>query len=130
MGGVQKERRIKIWSAYMVKPEQAAPLTGTSLKRTTGPAPPDSAVNAIGTQLRDLMEVGTDPMSVDGINKWTPSWKAGEIPRVSTRFSLSMEMSGLTRGGTTEPVSRDHILRRERGLGKYKFPCSAEPEQN
>ena len=32
-----------------------------------------------------------------------------------TRFSLSLEMSRLTRDGTAEPVSRDQILRRERG---------------
>ena len=30
-------------------------------------------------------------MSVDGINKWTPSRKAGGIPRVSIRLSLSVE---------------------------------------
>ena len=29
-----------------------------------------------------------------------------------------MEMSRLTRDGTAEPVSRDQILRRERGQGK------------
>ena len=29
-------------------------------------------------------------------------------------------MSGLTRDGTTEPVSRDQILRRERVTGKEK----------
>ena len=34
---------------------------------------------------------------------------------MSTRFHLSMEMSRLTRNGTAEPVSRDQILRRERG---------------
>ena len=39
-------------------------------------------------------------------------------PRVSTKFSLSMEMSRLTRDGTAGPVSRDQILRRERGWGK------------
>ena len=37
------------------------------------------------------------------------------IPSVSTRLSLSMEMSRLMRDGTAEPVSRDQILRRERG---------------
>ena len=31
-------------------------------------------------------------------------------------------MSGLTRDGTAEPVSRDEILRRERGQGKNIFP--------
>ena len=37
----------------------------------------------------------------------------------------SMEMSRLTRDGTAEPVSRDQILRRERGQGTIHFPCSA-----
>ena len=50
---------------------------------------------------------------------------------LSTRFSLSVEMSRLTRDGTTvEPVSRDQILRRERGQGKNSFPCSADHEQD
>ena len=51
----------------------------------------------------------------------------GRIPEVSTRFSLSMEMmSRLTRDGTTaEPVSRDQILRHERGQGNIRFSCSA-----
>ena len=34
------------------------------------------------------------------------------------------------RDGTAEPLSRDRILRRERGLGKIGFPCSAEHEQD
>ena len=33
-------------------------------------------------------------------------------------------MSRLTREGTPEPVSRDQILRRERGQGNIHFPCS------
>ena len=38
----------------------------------------------------------------------------------------SMEMSKLTRDGTAEePVSRDQILRRERGQRIIHFPCSA-----
>ena len=37
----------------------------------------------------------------------------------------SMEMSKLTRDGTAEPVSRDQILRRERGQRIIIFPCSA-----
>ena len=51
---------------------------------------------------------------------------AAELGRnsVCTRFSLSMEMSTLTRDGTTaESVSRDQILRREeRGQGNIN--CS------
>ena len=39
-------------------------------------------------------------------------------------------MSKLTRDGTAEPVSRDQILRRERGQGNINFPCSADHEQD
>ena len=39
-------------------------------------------------------------------------------------------MSRLTRDGTAEPVSRDQILRRERGQGNIHFPCSADHEQD
>ena len=46
------------------------------------------------------------------------------------RFSLSMEMSRLTRDGAAEPVSRDQILRHERGQGNIYFPCSADHEQD
>ena len=48
---------------------------------------------------------------------------------VSSRFSLSMEMSRLTRDRTAEPVSRDQIFRRERGQGTIHVPCSADHEQ-
>ena len=41
-----------------------------------------------------------------------------------------MEMSRLTRDGTAEPVSRDQILRRERGQRNIIFPCSANHEQD
>ena len=49
---------------------------------------------------------------------------------VRSRFSLSIEMSRLTRDGTGEPVSRDQILRHERGQGNNYFPCSAEHVPN
>ena len=39
-------------------------------------------------------------------------------------------MSRLTRDGTAEPVSRDQILRRERGQGKLNFSCLADHEQD
>ena len=35
-------------------------------------------------------------------------------------------MRGLTRDGTAEPVSRDQILRRERGQGNIDFPCCTD----
>ena len=39
-------------------------------------------------------------------------------------------MSGLTRDGTAEPVSRSQILRRVRGRGNIHLPCSADHEQD
>ena len=39
-------------------------------------------------------------------------------------------MSRLTRDGTAEPVSRDQILRRERGQRNIHFPCSADHVQD
>ena len=39
-------------------------------------------------------------------------------------------MSRLTRDGAAEPVSRDQVLRRERGQGNSIFPCSADHEQD
>ena len=45
-----------------------------------------------------------------------------EESRKSTIFSLSMEMSRLTRDGTAEPVSRDQILRHARGQGNIVSP--------
>ena len=49
---------------------------------------------------------------------------------ISTRFSLSMEMSRLTRDVTAEPVSRDLIIRRERGQGRFHFLCLADHDQD
>ena len=43
---------------------------------------------------------------------------------------LSMEMSRLTQDGTAEPVSRDQIIRRERGQGNIHYPCSADHVQD
>ena len=39
-------------------------------------------------------------------------------------------MTGLTRDGTAESVSRDQMLRRERGQRKKQFPCSADRDQD
>ena len=39
-------------------------------------------------------------------------------------------MNRLTRDGIAEPVSRDKILRRERGQGNIHFPCSADHGQD
>ena len=50
-----------------------------------------SAVDAIGTQLRDPINSGSDPMAYGSMNKWTPPRKSGGIPKVSNRFSLNVE---------------------------------------
>ena len=39
-------------------------------------------------------------------------------------------MNRVTRDGMAEPVSRDQILRRERGQQNVHFPCSADHEQD
>ena len=39
-------------------------------------------------------------------------------------------MSRLTRDGIAEPVSRDQILRHERGQGNIHFSCSADQMQD
>ena len=68
-------------------------------------------------------------MAYYGVNKWMLSRKTGGIPYVRTRFSLSMEMSRLMQDRTAEPVLRDKILRRERGQGNIRFPCSADHDE-
>ena len=45
-------------------------------------------------------------------------------------FFKQLYTSGLTRDGTAEPVSRDQILKRERGQEKKYFPPSADPKQD
>ena len=42
---------------------------------------------------------------------------------------IQRRMGRVTRDGTAEPVSRDQILRRERGQGNIHFPCLADHEQ-
>ena len=49
---------------------------------------------------------------------------------MSTRFSLSMEMSSLARDGTAEPALRDQILKHERGQENTHFPCSSDHVQD
>ena len=46
--------------------------------------------------------------------------KAAPVTRTALA-SLGMEMNRLTRDGTAEPVSRDQVLRRERGQGNIVF---------
>ena len=92
-----------------------------------------SAVNAIGTQLRNPINSGLTQWRLAVFNIIMDA--AAEIGRnpvckhqIQPEYGL--EMSGLTRDGTAEPVSRDQILRRERGQGNINFPCSADHVQD
>ena len=72
-----------------------------------------------------MMEIlGTDPMADGGINKWTPPRKSGDIPGVSTRFSLNMEneKADAGRDETAEPVSRDQISGANGDREIFTFP--------
>ena len=82
-------------------------------------------MNAIGTQLRDSINSGLTRWLMAVLNKRIEAAaERGRNPvrKKNTKFSLSMEMSRLTRDGTAKPVSRDQILRRERGQGNIHFP--------
>ena len=63
-------------------------------------------------------------MAYGGLNKYmnaAAELGMNPVSKHHTVFSLNMEMSRLTRDGIGEPVSRDRVLRRERGQGKKTF---------
>ena len=75
--------------------------------------------------------LGTDSIAYGGLKKnWTPPRKFGGIPRVSTRFSESMEnkQADAGRAGQT-PVARPNSQARS-GRGRYHFPFTADNEQD
>ena len=84
-------------------------------------------MNAIGMQLRDPINPGLTRWRMAVLNE--PMNAAAELEgdpvKVSTSFSVSMEMCRLTRDGTAEPVLRDQTLRRERGQGIIHLICLA-----
>ena len=78
-------------------------------------------MNAIGTQLRDSINSGLTRWRMAVINKQMDA--AAERGRNPVRkHQIQLEMSRLTRDATAELVSRDQILRRERGQGNIHFP--------
>ena len=91
-----------------------------------------SAVNAIGAQLRDPINSGLTQWRLTVLNIiMDAAAEVGKNPVCKHQIQpVSMEMSRLTRDGTVEPVSRDQILRRERGQGNINFPCSADHVQD
>ena len=82
-------------------------------------------MNAIGTQLRDSINSGLTRWRMAVLNKqMDAAAEPGRNPvrKTSTKFSLSMEMSRLTRDGTTEPVLRDQILDANGDRNIFIFP--------
>ena len=93
-----------------------------------------SAVNAIGTQLRDLINLGLTRwrMTVDGIDgriygHSLSRGKREEVEKPASKKQIQpwvwrMSRLSLARNGTTEPISRNQIIRREREhRGKNAF---------
>ena len=78
------------------------------------------AVNAIGMQLRGLVKLGTDPMAVGSINKWTPP--AGDILRVSPEFSLRVENKQADTGDGRTCFARSNSQERTRTREMPIFP--------
>ena len=52
------------------------------------------------------------------------------VSKIKPDLSWVWKVSRLMRDGTAEPVSRDQILRRERGQEKVHFPYSADHERD
>ena len=101
--GVGKVRRTQIdWS--MGIPEKATPGLMVLRRRTL-----DSERQHYAIVWPD--KLGTDPMAVDGINKWTmtPSRKAGGIPGVNTRLMIQPECGEIVgpRGTGRPNLSRE-----------------------
>ena len=70
-------------------------------------------------------------MMYGGLNKYMDAAaELGRNPVSKHQVQSELGMSSLTRDGTDEPVSRDQILRRERGQGKKHFSYSADHEQD
>ena len=106
-------------------PEQASPITQANYFKNYLPcASRLSAVNATGMQMPILVAAE----GIDGHRRGKQ--EAREEPAKKHQISWVWSISGLMRDGTAEPVSRDHVLRREREQGKVHFPCQAEQRQD
>ena len=90
-------------------------------------------MNVIGTQMRDPINSGLARWRMAVLNEYIDAAAdLGRNPEGKHQIQpeLSMEMSRLTQDGTAEPVSRDQIVRRERGQGNIHCPCSADHVQD
>ena len=129
--GVGKDGRTVIdWS--MGLPEQEAPVYRATFENCWPCAGRFSVANAIGTQLRGLINSALARWRMTVLMETVAeSGKGGvESRKYAPDSAWVWRMSRLTRDGTAEPYSRDQTLRRERGQGKSYFPCSADHEQD
>ena len=104
------------WS--MGLPEKATPRCYLSYHGTNGPCA--SGLSVVTPLERNFCK---------RLTRWrfsgvvtTPWWKAGGkrgAREYAPHSAWAWRMSGLTRDGTAESVSRDQILRRERGQGFF-----------
>ena len=89
-------------------------------------------MNAIvGAQLRDPINSGLTQLRLAVLNIiMDAAAEIGRNPVCKHQIQPEYGDERLTRDGTAEPVSRDQILRRERGQGNFHFPCSADHVQD
>ena len=79
-------------------------------------------MNAIGTQLHDPIKSGLTRRRMPvQITIWTPPWKSGGIPGVSTRFSLSMENEQPDAGRESRTCLTRPNSQARAGTGEYSF---------
>ena len=65
-----------------------------------------------------------ETVAESGKGEWSPVSK-------HQIYAWMWRMSRLTQDNrTAEPNSRDQTIRRERGQGKFRFPCSADHNQD
>ena len=84
-------------------------------------------MNAMGTQLRDLINSGLTRWRMAVLNKCIDA--AAELGKNPvSKHQIQPEYGD--EQGTAELVSRDQIFRRKPGQGKNIFPCSADHEQD
>ena len=88
-------------------------------------------MNAIGAQLRDPINSGLTQWRLAVLNiKLDAAAEIGRNPVCKHQIQPEYGDEQADADGTAEPVSRDQILRRERGQKNIHFPCSADHEQD
>ena len=101
---------------YMVRPAKTPPVNGTKLLAQYRRAL-DSERHRHEVARPD--KLGTDPMVYGGIRQWTSPRTSGGIPRISTRFSLSVENKQTDAGRDGQTCLARLNSQARTGTGKY-----------